>query len=125
MSPPDYSTTIFGNQSVEASFVMMDANGNGTDNIGTYSYEWTVDDPGILRFHVGSPNANIPIGPDQCLAGPVNPNMTGSANLILTMRSSDPANHPDLVKTLNITIVGGGDEVVDVRLSWGFTNQPW
>jgi hypothetical protein len=99
---------------------MFDLSGNPTTDLGTYSLSWSVDDARILAF-VPGPVAGPGYDVDAfgCLVGPATPIVEGTANVVVTLLSSDPTNHPTITAAATATVMISADDVASIVLVWG------
>lgn len=95
---PGQTITLNFDQGSTAHLILHDATGAVTTDLGTYSVAWSVDTATVVAINpVGSP----PLALQFQAATPV---VDGTANVSVTLHSSDPANHPDITDSFAVTI---------------------
>lgn len=95
---PGQTISLNYDQGSTAHLTLKDASGVVTTDLGSYAVVWSVDTATIVAINpVGTPQLS-------CQFQAATPVVDGTANVTVTLHSSDPAVHPDITDSFAVTI---------------------
>lgn len=116
---PGQSVTLNFDQSVKANIVLKDSAGVVTTDLGTYSVSWDDDRHDLIRFIPSNQDAKG--NPLAIVIQAAIPAVDGTANVTVTLTSSDPAAHPAITNSFAVTITNAPSPVPGPVTSVDFT----